>query len=266
MLNFVIVGCPRSGTSLLRCMLDSHPEIAIPHETHFIDKILQFDWEKDRFAAVDFLLTHHGFPSLKIEETFILETAINSQTAVSFLHSLYSQYGNVRSKSIVGDKSPKMALSVGLISKHIPSIKIIHIIRNPVDVASSLLKAKFGPDTLEESSSLWVDVVNSVHKQKQRGSLVHEVYYEDLIDNTNIVLTEISDFLGVSFSTRMLEYSSSATDFVRQNWHPESHNRLFEAPTKKINEEFEEIYQQLISIKDVRSVMERHGYLKTCQL
>src|SRR5262245_13483600 len=37
----LVVGCPRSGTTLLQRMLDSHPQLAVANDTHFIARVLQ---------------------------------------------------------------------------------------------------------------------------------------------------------------------------------------------------------------------------------
>src|SRR5918993_4574978 len=59
-----IVGVNRSGTTLLRMMLDSHPELAIPPETHFVPALFQeiHERKKERPMSaeevVEFLVAH----------------------------------------------------------------------------------------------------------------------------------------------------------------------------------------------------------------
>src|SRR3954468_24714748 len=49
-----VVGVPRSGTTLLRLMLDAHPELTIPPETHFVPKLIsQFEGWVDEAASTD---------------------------------------------------------------------------------------------------------------------------------------------------------------------------------------------------------------------
>ncbi len=77
-----VVGCPRSGTTLLRLMLDAHPSLAIPPESHFIPGVYRvrsrygtggsFDAERFQaacrlvFIAQDILIDHASYPTKKI--------------------------------------------------------------------------------------------------------------------------------------------------------------------------------------------------------
>src|SRR5947207_10054330 len=67
-----VVGVPRSGTTLVRLMLDAHPDLAIPPETHFLPKLIRLVQEADeaedaRAAALEFITTHRRWPDFGLE-------------------------------------------------------------------------------------------------------------------------------------------------------------------------------------------------------
>lgn len=68
----IIVGSPRSGTTLLRAMLDSHPDMAIIDESGIVVATIRFPFRAahgfDAGAYVDYLLGHFRFPKLGIPE------------------------------------------------------------------------------------------------------------------------------------------------------------------------------------------------------
>src|ERR671937_2954580 len=68
-----IVGVPRSGTTLLRLMLDAHPDLAIPPETHFLPKLIRLCAEAEkagedaRRRVVELLTTHRRWPDFGLD-------------------------------------------------------------------------------------------------------------------------------------------------------------------------------------------------------
>ena len=62
-----LVGCPRSGTTLLRRMVDSHSAIAITRETHFIPKL----YERRAGVTVDGRVTPALLPRLLADRRFV---------------------------------------------------------------------------------------------------------------------------------------------------------------------------------------------------
>src|SRR5262245_10657035 len=117
----VVIGAPRSGTTLLRFMLDAHPELAIPPETGFLalgealdagaatdegrrrafgDQVMQFPREAP--AWPDFGLAEDRFRAAL--------DAIDPFTAREGIRAFYRLYAERFGKSRVGDKTPSYCL------------------------------------------------------------------------------------------------------------------------------------------------------------
>jgi hypothetical protein len=144
-----IVGCARSGTTLLQRIVNAHPHIAVVNETHWIARY----FEKRRgltpegFVTPELipkLLEFHKFPKMKVgrEE---LERLIDSDEPVSypsFVSAIFDLYGQRKGKSLVGDKTGSYVLNLPTLHGLWPKAKFVHIIRDGRDVCLSILNWK----------------------------------------------------------------------------------------------------------------------------
>jgi hypothetical protein len=143
-----IVGCPRSGTTLLQRLLDSHPLLAITPETHWIPR-----WYENRGAKeitpeglvtrklVRKLLAFPKFRELGINQAEV-EPLIEPRGTVPysrFISALFDLYGQKRGKLLVGDKTPGYARNLATLHALWPAAKLVHLIRDGRDVCLSLL-------------------------------------------------------------------------------------------------------------------------------
>ena len=115
-----IVGCQRSGTTLLRLMLDSHRNISCGPETRFLrelEPIIGANWHR---------ISRFGFS----REYWISKLA-------EFFDSFQSEYAAARGKTRWADKSPLYALILPFIWELFPDAQVIHVIRDVRDVTAS---------------------------------------------------------------------------------------------------------------------------------
>jgi Sulfotransferase family len=218
-----IVGCPRSGTTLLRRMVDAHPHIAVVHETHWIPRC----FEKRRGLTPEGLVTpelisklleYRRFPKMKIgrEE---LERLINSDEPVSyssFVSAIFDLYGQRKGKSLVGDKTPSYVFSLPTLHALWPKAKFVHIIRDGRDVCLSMLnwkKAQVGAGRLATwtqapvlTTALWWK--QRVRLGREDGSalgpeLYYEIRYETLVSQPATECAALCDFLGLPYDDAM---------------------------------------------------------------
>src|SRR5262245_16176765 len=141
-----IVGCPRSGTTLLQRIVDAHPHIAITPETHWVP--WRFNKRKgltpEGFVTptlISKLLEHRRFPRLQISRE-ALENLLGSGEPVSyssFVTSIYDLYGKAQGKSLVGDKTPDYVRSIPTLHALWPRAKFVHLIRDGRDVCLSTM-------------------------------------------------------------------------------------------------------------------------------
>ena len=109
-----IVGCHRSGTTLLGRMVDAKPHIAIIHETRWIA-----NWFEDRVGLtpdgyvtcelIPLLLDHPRFAKLQIDREDLEGLLATGDPVLyqDFITGIFDLYGNKHGKDLVGDKTPR---------------------------------------------------------------------------------------------------------------------------------------------------------------
>ena len=161
----VIVGAPRSGTTMLRLMLDAHPDLAIPPETGFLSELASLDGEGDALRASTLQLITSYPPDAPAWADFGLSAddlknsldSINPLTATDVARAFYRQYAARFGKKRLGDKTPSYAFHIAAISRLLPEARFIHLVRDGRDVALSLRDVWFGPGNApDELAAAWV--------------------------------------------------------------------------------------------------------------
>ncbi|HEX2303158.1 MAG TPA: sulfotransferase, partial [Gaiella sp.] len=156
-----IVGVARSGTTLLRLMLDAHPEMAIPPETHFIPKVIKAcDLADDPHEAVfELLTTHRRWPDYGLDADELRERLdrIAPLSAGDALRAFYGLYAEKQGKPRWGDKSPSYVRRMRRVASALPEAHFVHLVRDGRDVALSQVEVDFGPDQIADAARDWVE-------------------------------------------------------------------------------------------------------------
>ncbi len=161
----VVLGCVRSGTTMLRAVLDSHPQLAVPPESYFVTPALERRSRYEGTGAggsldVDRLLsdiaTDRSFPDWHLDAPALAEVrSSGSATVPEALLALYSAYARRQGKPRAGDKTPSHLLHVDLLARSFPTARFVHIVRDGRDVVPSILGMSFGPDRFAEAVLFW---------------------------------------------------------------------------------------------------------------
>ncbi|HEX5915830.1 MAG TPA: sulfotransferase, partial [Rubrobacter sp.] len=216
-----IVGCARSGTTLMHRIVDAHPQIAISPEMHWITR--QF---KGRNALVTpelvtELTGHKRFAQFEIpREEF--EGLLGSAEAIpypTFLRRLFDLYGKINNKPLVGNKTSGYVRRIPTFHALWPEAKFVHIIRDGRDVCLSVLNWKKAERTAGRYASWEEDPVTTtalwwerkVRKAREDGAalgpaLYHETLYEDLVEDPERECKRLCEFLGVPYDDAMIRF------------------------------------------------------------
>ncbi len=212
----IIVGAPRSGTTLLRLMLDAHPDLAIPPETHFIPTLQHLDSKQpQREAFYHRLVTDIRWQDFHLsnQEFYDALMEIEPFTLSAGLRCFYRLYTARLGKQRWGDKTPPYVLSLQQIQTLLPEAHFIHIIRDGRDAALSLQNLWWGPGhDPEAQAARWLWRIREGRQQGQYCAHYLEVRYEELITNTTKVLQTICDFIQLPYHPNMEGYYQSAGD------------------------------------------------------
>lgn len=223
-----VVGSGRSGTTLVRTMLDSHPELAIPGESHFIPKLSHLAGFLDVVFSDQFV-RNWGLSEATVRARFAEAPPATYPDAVRLL---YACYADAQGKPRYGDKTPPYVRQLPLLASLFPEGRFVHVIRDGRDVALSLLGAEWFPGTLEQAAEYWRTAVeDGCLAGGALGDRYLELRYEALVADPEPQLRRVCEFIGLEYSPAMLDYGSSAQRAIDMAVHPGDHGALRLAPT-----------------------------------
>jgi hypothetical protein len=211
-----VVSATRSGSTLMRLMLDSHPEMAIPLETHFVpDLIKARRWERadaDRLAEV--VTTHRRWGDFHLDAGELRRRfrAVEPLEIGELIRVFYRLYAESQAKPRWGDKTPGYVREMIRIEHVLPEARFVHLIRDGRDVALSVLAMEWGPDTFEGAARRWRKRVMRGREQAARLPHYIEVRYEDLVLDTERTLRRVCEFVELDFDPAMLRYFDRAEE------------------------------------------------------
>jgi hypothetical protein len=215
-----IVSSPRSGSTLLRLILDNHPNIAIPPPGYLFNLIYPYLYSYGdlniegnfRELAEDILETPtvKRWPiDLNIDE--IVAAAGDDRSFAFVYRFLHETNAALSGKPRWGQKSPRNGVWMDEINALFPGAQFIHLVRDGRDVAIDLADANFWPDTLHGGAIRWRDCMRAVaHLAPNYGTdSLLEVRYEDLCSDPEATLRQICLFLGEPFDPEYLHHHKS---------------------------------------------------------
>lgn len=227
-----IVGVSRSGTKLLRDLLNNNENVFLTDsETHFIPYFLRYLGDKNFKSIIELKksfyseLVKTSFYLRKskdgIELSFkefdrITQNSQNLQSLIEIVLKYYSvkpEYNINCSQNIIwGDKTPSYLYEIELLKKYFPQAKFIHMIRDPRDVSLSFQKS-WGKN-LFSSAHKWntsLNITNSKIPKLVNDYL--EIKYENLTANPISEMKSVCNFIGINFESSMLNIKKTSERF-----------------------------------------------------
>ncbi len=235
-----LVGAERSGTTLLRLMLDSHPKIAFEFEFEFV--VDQIDAEGHYPQLSDY------YEYLSTHRIFLLNSPTIDKNLPydALVRSFLTQKQQRDNKPIVG-------ATVHHKFDHLPQIwpeaRYIHIVRDGRDVARSNVDMGwsglpyFGVSRWMTAERRWQRLSELVPAER-----CLTVHYENLVSDPDTVLQTICAFIGVSFDNAMYDYTQHTP---------------YDKPSAKFTEQWrKKMTSDQIRLVEGRvgDLLERHGY------
>jgi hypothetical protein len=182
-----ILSSIRSGSTLLRCVLNSHSLIHAPHELHLVDLSVHLE---SRFSR------------LAMQVADLDERQLEHLLWDRVLHRELTRSG----KRIIVDKTPTNVLRWQRVAECWPDARYIFLLRHPVRVTESAIAAR-PHATAAESTELVQLFLTHLEEARQHlpGTTVR---YEQLTGQPETVTRELCDYLGVGWEPDMVEYGS----------------------------------------------------------
>lgn len=239
-----IIGRPRSGTTMLRSMLDAHPNVRIPLESAFIKNLFPKYGKIDKWNKKIILKFYHDLlkqPQFNLWtiDTHLLKLELlkmneNSkfQNACKIIYLNVVSFFEKLEIKILADKNPPYTLCISLLLKIFPDARFIYIVRDHRDNVLSMKSVDFERPWLTSLAYRWKyynkKFLKAYHKDKSR---FHIIKYEDLVRNPKNYLTQLCTFLSIEYTDGMIHYSrikDEALKIYPQELIERYHKSLFE--------------------------------------
>ena len=218
---FFIVGCPRSGTTLLSVLLDRNSRLCVPPETAFYDEVAPFLAGNDNALLFNILQRWRRLSELRIDPHAVLRSlqgqALSSSTVLAAILNLYAAD---RRKERCGEKTPQHLRHVPTILQEFPDAKILCMLRDGREVALSLNAMPWwSPQSapswapawwmrrrLLRAARLWQQCLALTLRFSREYSQQFRVFrYEELIARPAEIVASATEFLGATFEAGQID-------------------------------------------------------------
>ena len=206
-----IVACGRSGTTLLRAMLERGGEIAIPPESYFPVSLAQRHTSRTFEPA---LFTAELRANPRFREWGVTAPDVSGATGFAdAVRRVYATYASAKGAPRYGDKTPPFVLHMDLLARLFPEARFVHLIRDARDVSRSLVGTSFGPNGIARAAEIWSRRVSRGRASGARlgGKRYLEVRYESLVSRPEAVLRDVCALAELRFSDEMLRPELAVT-------------------------------------------------------
>ncbi|WUH97985.1 sulfotransferase [Spirillospora sp. NBC_00431] len=228
-----ILGCPRSGTTLLQLMLHSHPRIAIPAETRFLLPAYTARCEfgdlgvrENRRALAEWITGDRStkFHALGLDAAEVADEIVaGPPTLGSAIGVVLRAYARRFGKARWGDKRPSYYRHAGALLRMFPDAQFVHIVRDGRDCVASLLEMPWYDRDVHHAVSTWREAIDRGRRlAEQLGpDAYYEMQYERLVADPADELSRLCGFLGEDFNPAMTHPDGLAQKNVpqREKWH-----------------------------------------------
>lgn len=216
---FFVVGCGRSGNTLLRSMLCAGGDIVIPPESYVIPRLIRrfqaynyLPWDVLSSVIIGEFIAYKEFYTWDLDLTSVYTKArdlpVELRTLGNLIDLVYKEYAITQGRTGVrwADKTPINSLYVDKIHKVFPEAKFIHLVRDPRATSLSYVKSGL-KDNLGEAAKFWAESNAQIEKLKKKSpEQFIFVKYEDLVTNPEKELRLLCSHVNLPFKAVMLEH------------------------------------------------------------
>ena len=210
-----VLNCPRSGSTLLRCMLMGHDALYAPPELHLIGFRSMRQWER-RLAD-----SGQDWKTMGLVQTVAHLQGWNKWQAFHYVTHLtkgdvpvpevYRLLHDLSPKPILVDKSPSVAGHLQEIEETFENPRYLYLTRHPYPVIESMMRNRLNPPfpehTFAQAEQKWLEINRDIvgFLEKFPADRWHRLSFEDLMSKTEETLCGITDFLGLPYLETMAD-------------------------------------------------------------
>jgi len=216
---FFIVGSGRCGTTVLRAILEAHPDVHIPPENYGLAAALRAFSRYSRLpwgAVLRLVLTEFEYDpqweafELTLGAVFreLAATPRRGRDLARVVDAVYRAHARRHKPAATrwGDKTPQHAVILAELRDVFPDLQVVHIVRDGRDVVASFI-AELPEYDLDRAANQWLRHVGAARAFGARYPAQYcEIRYEALIARPQPTLERVAEFLGIGFDERMLRH------------------------------------------------------------
>jgi Sulfotransferase family len=236
----ILLGVSRSGTTLLRVILDRSPGISIPDESFFVPLLARRHGRT--IEAARFLDDVARIPTIRdwgVSVDDVARRVYSGMPTGEAIAAIYEAQAQASGKSRWGDKTPMYMRHLDLLDELFPDAQYVHLVRDGRDAALSFLQMPEGtftrtwahPRTAAQFACLWRKEVGDARSLGGRvgASRYHEVRYEALVADPEATVHAICTFAAIPFELAMLDYAGAVDVSAKPH-----QQRLLVPPTRGV--------------------------------
>ena len=212
----IILGVGRSGTTLLRVMLDRSSEIAIPYESFFVTPLAHRHGRRPQLDEfVDDLGRFYQLYEWGIEPEDVRSRLREGMTTGEAIAAVFEVYAEHEGKPRWGDKTPLYMQHLPLLERLFPDALWVHLVRDGRDAALSVLELPEGfsgktwaqPRTAAQFAARWRTEIRSARRLGRHvGHRYLELRYEDLVAEPERELRRVCEHASLTWEPGLLEH------------------------------------------------------------
>jgi Sulfotransferase family len=219
---FFLVGNDRSGTTLLRLVLD-RGSVAIPPESMFLADfapVRQRGGLEDPAQAERLMRAIWNHPRVRLwklpGEAPPVPSGLGHEEAYRFIVSApFEAYARKEEKPRWADKTPLYLRYIEELDTIWPEARFVIVVRDGRDVALSVMRVPFGANNVWAAARAWAHGIRlGLEAERRHPDRVVTVRYEDLVARPAEEGARVSEFLGLEFREEMLEIERTDPDKI----------------------------------------------------
>ncbi|XP_073917368.1 protein-tyrosine sulfotransferase 2 isoform X2 [Castor canadensis] len=193
-------GVPRSGTTLMRAMLDAHPEVRCGEETRIIPRVLAMRqaWSKS------------GREKLRLDEAGVTDEVLDAAMQ-AFILEVIAKHGEPA--RVLCNKDPFTLKSSAYLARLFPNSKFLLMVRDGRASVHSMITRKvtiagFDLSSYRDCLTKWNRAIEVMYAQclEVGAHKCLPVYYEQLVLHPRRTLQRVLRFLGIAWSDAVLHH------------------------------------------------------------
>lgn len=197
---FFVLGCVRSGTTILRDIVKLHSRLESPEETHFFrwaDPYGSPRFERN-YVGTKLFQEHRKLDGISDHDFHMARSISKNRKQLSDVYGMkyLETIGNPTGRWF--DKTPQNVYGILLLSRMYPDAKFIHIYRNPLNVVASLKEGRvMAKHSVKGAVNYWNESMIILDEYKKIGAdRIYEMPYEKMVEKPKPILRGFFDFIG----------------------------------------------------------------------